>query len=40
MIIKKLTSNFWKFEVNGIVLVGTYNECLARLEVYARIWGI
>lgn len=40
MIIKKLTSNFWKFEVNKIVLVGTYNDCLARLEVYARIWGI
>lgn len=40
MIIKKLTSNFWKFEVNGIILIGTYEECTQKLEVYARMWGI
>lgn len=40
MIIKNLKNGLWKFEINGIVLVGTYNECLERLEVYAKMWGI
>lgn len=40
MKLKKLPNNLWKFEVNGIILIGTYSECLARLEVYARMWGI
>lgn len=40
MIFKNLKNGLWRFEVNGIVLVGTYNECLSRLEVYARIWWI
>lgn len=40
MKIKKLTHEIWEFRVNNITLHGTYNECLARLEVYARIWGI
>lgn len=40
MIIKNLKNGLWKFEVNGIVLIGTYEECTQRLEVLARMWGI
>lgn len=40
MIIKNLKNGLWRFEINGIILIGTYNDCLERLEVLARMWGI
>lgn len=40
MVFKNLKNGLWKFEVNGIVLIGTYEECTQRLEVLARMWEI
>ncbi|MGL5575408.1 MAG: hypothetical protein ACRDCW_07710 [Sarcina sp.] len=37
---KKLANGIWQFKVKGLILEGSYDECLARLEVYARMWGI
>lgn len=40
MKIKKLNYETWEFRINNITLHGTYDECLARLEVLARMWKI
>lgn len=37
---KKLENDLWEFKLKGLILVGTYNECQARLEIYSKMWGV